>query len=122
MKRAIIVLAMLIAATSYAAGAYDGKWVGGSQPTDACKGTMTIEMTIVDNAITGSVHSDTPTPEGYTSGKLIPGATIAPDGTANVLIGQNTRYPTAFRFAKEGFTANMNVPCGTRTITGKRSN
>ena len=82
---------------------------------------MTIEMTIVDNAISGSVHVDKPTPQGYTSGHLVPGAAVAADGIANVLIGENTHYPTAFRFAGDRFVANMNAPCGTRTITGIRS-
>jgi hypothetical protein len=111
----------LVVSNAHAAGPYDGKWVGSGQPMAECASTMTIEMTIADSVISGSVSTDKPTPQGYTRGSLIPGVVVAGDGTANVLIGQNTRYPAAFRFVGDAFVANMNSWCGTRSITGARA-
>jgi hypothetical protein len=120
MRAIILIVLLAVSGTAYAAGPYDGKWTGSMKAEGSCTTNTVVDITIVNNMISGTFNLDRPTPEGYTSGTIIPNGPITPDGIANGVVGQNTRYPIAFRFAGDTFGANLSARCGMRPITGSR--
>jgi hypothetical protein len=120
MRATVISVLLAVSGAAYAAGPDDGKWTGSMKAEGSRMTNAAIEVTIVNSMISGTFHLDRPTSEGYTRGTIIPNGPITPDGIANGVVGENTRYPIVFRFTGDTFGANLSARCGMRPITGSR--
>jgi len=109
---AVIALGVNFSVAS-AAGSYDGKWVGTAPEAGDC-GLLTVTLFVKDNAISGTVS-------GKHGAPAIDSGTIAADGTALVTYAPGAAFKGNLRFSGNQFAGNFNSVCGTRAVTGSRS-
>lgn len=110
-----LILASLFAGASAAtaAGPYDGTWTGTAPEAGDC-GVATVQMTIADNQITGTLS-------GKHGSATIKPAAIGADGTAQVTYdGPMAAFGGAVRFSGDRFAGTFDTFCGTRAVTGSR--
>lgn len=103
------ILCLVFVSQSWAAGTYDGKWVGTAPEAGDC-GVLTVTLNVASNTVTGTVSGR------HGSPAILP-IEIGPDGVAQV---QYAPFQARVRFAGEQFQGSFQTYCGLRNTIGKR--
>ena len=111
-------LSLFLIGAAYAAGPFDGKWVGETPSVEGC-GIWKFNFTVTDNNVSGYVEGalrNNSNARGY-----VLSGTVSPDGSAQVVWGANNHFQGGFRFTQNSWTGNVSTACGQTTMSGARA-
>jgi hypothetical protein len=103
---------LLVITGSYAAGPFDGKWVGTAPEAGDC-GQLVVTLTITDSKISGTVAGKYGSPS-------IESGVVAVDGSAKVQYAAQQKFDGAIQFSGGNFRGNFKSFCGLRDVVGSR--
>jgi hypothetical protein len=109
---AFVLAASLAWANAFAAGPFDGKWVGTAPEAGDC-GQLVVTLMVADGKITGTVAGKHGTPS-------IESGRVSADGTAELHYGAKQGFRAGIRFVGDSFRGDFETFCGARATVGSR--
>jgi hypothetical protein len=113
LRLVIIPLACMAPLAASAVGPYDGRWTGQRDVGGNC-GTVTVELVVRNNRLSGAVHSSMET-------STITNARVGADGNLKFNTSNRPARYGAVSFSSIGFEMNIHTACGDIVISGSRA-